>query len=287
MNAPVLMITDYTSRYRRAVLDIMRSETRVHHHLDWRPIRDWLTDEPETIFLALNEKKLLGVIAFSPPHRNQSWLRLIGIKNGQPDELFHNLLQHAISHLAAQEVRIINILEMQDWLYEPLTVAGFHQLDHLVHLERKAMSLAEDVELDVDIRRVHRHDLPIIQSIDNIAFAIPWQMRMVDFRAAYNYASHFTAAVINGQIVAYQLSTSYPDGMHLARLATLPQWQGRGLGKKLVVELIEQFPRRSLSVNTQASNTSSRRVYETLGFEQKPYTTPIWSLTLPPSPFPQ
>ena len=56
---------------------------------------------------------------------------------------------------------------------------------------------------------------------------------------------------------------------YLIRLATLPAFQGRGVGKQLVADALEyaRTTRASgLALNTQASNAVSRRLYESLGF---------------------
>jgi ribosomal protein S18 acetylase RimI-like enzyme len=89
-------------------------------------------------------------------------------------------------------------------------------------------------------------------------------------------------AVIEGRVVGYQLSTAYPDGIHLARLATWPTARQRGIGTALVEALIARFPRRAVTVNTQVSNNAARRIYERLGFEQQETLTPVWRLCLQP-----
>jgi ribosomal protein S18 acetylase RimI-like enzyme len=102
-------------------------------------------------------------------------------------------------------------------------------------------------------------------------------MQHTDFRAAREYASHFTLAVQQGRAVGYQLSTTYADGgVHLARLATLPEYRGQRIGTQLVAELIQHFPKRRITVNTQATNLSSLHLYQRLQFEHRAVTTPFW-----------
>ena len=77
-------------------------------------------------------------------------------------------------------------------------------------------------------------------------------------------------AELDKRIVGYQISTLYQDGAHLARLATIPEMQGMGIGGALVGEMIEHFLRRgitTLTVNTQRSNQQSQRLYQRFKWE--------------------
>jgi ribosomal protein S18 acetylase RimI-like enzyme len=88
-----------------------------------------------------------------------------------------------------------------------------------------------------------------------------------------------TVAERDSAIIGYQLSTLYFDGGHLARLAVHPSAQGGGVGAALLHDLIQRFMRRgvgSITVNTQASNTRSQRLYQRFGFERNGYDLPVW-----------
>ena len=96
-------------------------------------------------------------------------------------------------------------------------------------------------------------------------------------------ASSFRVAELDRRIVAYQLSTLYRDGGHLARLATLPEVQGTGIGGALLGDLIEQFNRRGihgLTVNTNESNVQSLRLYRRYGFELTGMNMDVWSVNI-------
>ncbi len=82
-------------------------------------------------------------------------------------------------------------------------------------------------------------------------------------------------------MVGYQLSTLYRDGLHLARLATLPEVQGQGIGGVLLGQLIDQFARRgvlSVTVNTQRSNLQSQRLYQRYGFDLTGLDMDVWMI---------
>jgi ribosomal protein S18 acetylase RimI-like enzyme len=91
-------------------------------------------------------------------------------------------------------------------------------------------------------------------------------------------------AEADGQIIGYQLSTRNPLGAHLARLAVRPESQGRGVGRALVADLIQQAERRSmyhLTVNTQNDNLSSLALYKKIGFRETGDCYPVYQLQVP------
>ena len=68
------------------------------------------------------------------------------------------------------------------------------------------------------------------------------------------------------------MSTNAFDTAHLARLAVDPRWQGRGVGHRLVEDMLKTFSAigvTTFSVNTQASNSQSLSLYHSLGFERE------------------
>ena len=72
-------------------------------------------------------------------------------------------------------------------------------------------------------------------------------------------------------MVGFALTSLNPENeyAYLIRLAILPAYRERGIGKQLVVDALE-YARAAgatgLALNTQASNLVSRRLYESLGF---------------------
>ena len=84
-------------------------------------------------------------------------------------------------------------------------------------------------------------------------------------------ADHTVVAEVASRPVGFCLTTSAArdDYAQLIRVATHPDFRGQGIGRQLVVDAIH-FAQESnmpgLTLNTQASNIISRRLYESLGF---------------------
>jgi ribosomal protein S18 acetylase RimI-like enzyme len=100
-----------------------------------------------------------------------------------------------------------------------------------------------------------------------------------ELRQANRISAASTVAEIDGSIVGYEISTLYFDGAHLARLAVSPHAQGHGVARALLLDTLRRFERRGvhvITVNTQAGNLRSQRLYTSFGFERTGYDLPVW-----------
>lgn len=276
LNPAGISIVPYTPKQYRSVLQFSIQQFRTHHHLDWRQVNEWLRDEYHHTMLAYQGSDLIGVLSITRPHQKTAWLRLVSLHDQATESVFHALLQSVMTRCAPSDICEIAVLEMDVWLQALLEKNGFIAFDQIVHLIREVAPFDYDPPRQFKIRMVYPPDLAIIETIDHAAFPALWQMSLTDLEESSSYAVSFTMAVVEKHAVGYQLSSSYSDGIHLARLATWPSAQRRGIGRSLVEHLIAQFPQRAITVNTQASNLPARRVYEHLGFVQQKAPTPVW-----------
>ncbi len=56
---------------------------------------------------------------------------------------------------------------------------------------------------------------------------------------------------------------------HVARLAVHPRWQGRGIGRQLMIDALTMAAEgncQRVVLNTQVDNIPSQRLYHSLGF---------------------
>ena len=126
-------------------------------------------------------------------------------------------------------------------------------------------------------------DLEGVLEVDQSAFKDIWQYSAETLHQAYKHAAIATIIEHNDKPIAYQISTASIYGAHLARLAVLPKWQGRGYGKALVVDVIYRFFHQGVlkvTVNTQTDNEQSLRIYRKLGFRHTGSRHPVYQLHL-------
>jgi ribosomal-protein-alanine N-acetyltransferase len=177
----------------------------------------------------------------------------------------------------------VGLLVLNDWIVPDAEALGFRPYDDVVTLQRISMAQPTVEASLVVVRSFHPAEMGAIIQVDLAAFSAPWMMSPAEIRQAERMASHVSVATLEGQIVGYHLSTLYFDGAHLARLAVLPEYQGRGVGRTLLADLIHRCVRRSIfaiSVNTQASNTHSQSLYVRAGFQHNGHSLPVYTFNL-------
>jgi ribosomal-protein-alanine N-acetyltransferase len=270
---------------RSALLSFTRFEDRVHVHLDWKPVEDWLGAQP--FLLAERRRRLVAALACPPDPPDTAWLRLFcAIEELPLEETWDLLWERASAMLRQSGARTMAVLCMDRWVADLCArTPGFEQTHAVVVLSRSRSALrdAPAPRAPVSVRLAHAADREAIIAADQAAFASPWQMSAEVTASALARSDYLTVADLNGQVVGYQLSTPSPAGAHLARLAVLPAHQGQGIGFALVANLIDYYNRRGareITVNTQDTNTASLAVYHRLGFAPTGATYPVFQTFL-------
>lgn len=278
----------HLSLYRRSqasqvITALMNPAAEVHQHVDWQDLRQWLYERGLLMALAWRNRELVGVLAFAPPYRGSSHIRLLILPGDDRQAVLAALWDYLRPHLQAGGVQQVAAIGHQDWLPSVLDEYGFYHQDSVVHLYRPPgpppPPLMTIAGWGPKIRGVWRWEWGRVLSIDQAAFGPPWQFRPADFRFTAREASLIRVAIVEGQMAAYQLSRVYRDNLHLIRLATLPAYQNRGLARALLHDLLAICHRwgiPELSVNTQASNVASRHLYESFGFQYEESSTGVY-----------
>jgi ribosomal protein S18 acetylase RimI-like enzyme len=263
---------------------LIEENTRIHIHLDWTTVDDWIEDPGTVIGMAWDGTTLAGVMAFSPMLAGASWLRLAAVHDdSDPDAVFAAIWPGLFTRLIAQRTKTVTSLMIRTWLTEPLTRIGFRPLEHVVTLARNGGPIPEPLRQDLALWHGDLQDLNAVISVDHAAFPPMWQMPADSLRQAIRGANSFTLAMHNAQIVGYQITMRYTDGGHLARLATVPQAQSTGVGGALLGHMLADLMRRGVyyvTVNTQETNRRSLSLYQRFGFTLTGLDYPVYSLPI-------
>jgi ribosomal-protein-alanine N-acetyltransferase len=257
----------------------------VHNHLDWHDPADWLEAGQGYIYVAWLNGEVAGLMGVSDPLNATAWLRLIALASPAPAREILPLLWNAVrSDLMKLAVRAVYVLIIDDWLREYVRFLGFSYDEEIITLRRSGTRLPEpNNQPAVVIRPAEHEDILIQTTIDQSSFVAPWQMAEMDLRYARKIAAVHTVALLDNEIVGYQLSTQYRQSGHLARLAVAPDMQGLGIGAALLDDMIRRFLRRrvrTVTVNTQESNVRSQRLYIHHGFRRNGYDLPVYTINL-------
>lgn len=252
------------------IANLMYFETQVHRHLDWRTPLDWLGASEYWILEQYGVA--CAALACPPDPENVAWLRLFAASSSVPTaQAWSALWKTAEEALSGRGLTAAAIV-MHNWLDDLLLKSGFCEHQKVVILSQNSSPFNRLVgPRELIIRPMTRADLPRVAELDAAAFAPLWQNSLTSLGFALSLAEISTVGVLDGEIVAYQMSTRNPFGAHLARLAVHPKHQRQHLGYLIVQDLLQKIQLQGLTrltVNTQNDNTASLSLYEKIGFKR-------------------
>lgn len=270
MAAPaVLSLRPAFDEDRSRLANLLHFETYVHRHLDWRQPLDWLGHEP--YFVLESGDRLSAALACPPDPPGVAWVRIFAVTTRlDPAEAWSSLWPHTRDRLIEMETKSVAAIPLQDWFLKILTKSHFQQVHNVVVLEWTGKEKVHAVTGDlITLRKMEAKDLEAVHVVDKEAFAPLWQNSLDAVEKAFKQSGYATLVESGGDVIAYQISTRSSQGLHLARLATRPTSQGKGLATALVKDVQLQASRGQdrLTVNTQDTNTPSLKLYQKMGFK--------------------
>lgn len=97
----------------------------------------------------------------------------------------------------------------------------------------------------------------------------PWTARTFWSELGQVATRHYLVALQDGVAVGYAGLCDYPDEAWVQTMAVAPDRQGRGLGTRLLVALLEQADRlgqRRVALEVRADNEAAQALYARHGF---------------------
>jgi len=155
------------------------------------------------------------------------------------------------------------------WLTEALSQRGFSRRGWVVSYGWDSQPMVPGGNLAVPVSRATEADLPTLFRLDEEVFGPIWHKQIPDFMAALRRAFLFTVARWGDELIGYQWCEKVEEHGHLTRLAVRPDWEGKGVGTRLLTEAMVSMVRAGatwITLNTQEDNVRSRRLYERHGF---------------------
>lgn len=229
---------------------------------------------------------MVGALVCPPDPPNIAWIRLFAVAHGvPPDQVWEAMWSDAVPKLKefCGSLRIVAI-PLYHWFSKILETSGFNRDHRVVVLswEPGDRPLAPHPG-GLLIKPMTLEDIPEVEKVDVAAFGGVWQNSQSCLEIAYRQAALASVALMNGQLVGYQISTATQMGGHLARLAVLPEYQQLGIGYALVDDLLSQFEKRgarNVTVNTQHDNHISLALYQKAGFRLTGEEFPVYEFDL-------
>ncbi len=277
------LITEAAQQDYEQLASFLNRNNNIHRHLDWFSALEWLGSHP--FLLTKKDDAILAALCATPENEDAAWVRVFGIRKDLPtSQYWHQLLPRATQKLRETNRQTLAALALHPWFEALLVDSGFVNRQDIIVLEWQGNLSNIDLQnQDVMIRRMVEEDLPAVQTIDQLAFPPLWQNSLAGLTKAFNQTGICTVAVIDHQIVGYQISTSMTIYGHLARLAVHPRYQRQGIAQDLVYNLLRQFEKRGFSrvtVNTQSNNKPSLNIYKKFDFRRTSESIRVYEVEL-------
>jgi ribosomal protein S18 acetylase RimI-like enzyme len=228
--------------------------------------------------IALTRKRAVGFMGLSPrqpagsPAETWADLAMAAVADDRPvGKVLEGLLESALPALRGQGITGATCLADEGWLRDGLATAGFVQVDRVIGYAHGFDRNGPPPPPVASIRAAGAPDFEPVLAVNAAAFVPFWRYDDTTVLSWLLTSDHAAVAEIDGELAGFALTSINVETEHayLIRIATLPAFQGRGVGKQLVADALE-YARTThasgLALNTQASNTASRRLYESLGF---------------------
>ena len=121
------------------------------------------------------------------------------------------------------------------------------------------------------IRRMTVEDVPAVAELDRIAFTLPWTERSFHFEVTSNPASRCWVAESGGVIAGVVVAWLLVDEVHIATIATHPDFRRQGIAQALLVDVLRTCAEEgavSSFLEVRASNAVAQTMYRKFGYEE-------------------
>lgn len=112
-------------------------------------------------------------------------------------------------------------------------------------------------------------DLEQVVAIDQVSFSLPWPPRSFDYEVGDNYVSRAWVAEVDGRVAAMMVGWLMVDELHIATIATHPDYRQRGIGTKLLLHAIKSACHEGVVrafLEVREGNAAAIAMYRALGF---------------------
>jgi ribosomal-protein-alanine N-acetyltransferase len=217
-----------------------------------------------------------------------TWIRATALDDrvrlGDAMPLLLDLLHRDARAQGLQQIYFLSDLWSGSWLQTHLRSAGYAPCEEVVSYEKHRWTLPAMPLARLPTRPATEADVPAIVALDAASFEPRWAKLAPTVQEAIQLPGLFLLAEEAG-LAGYAFASLHHGGRyaHLVRIAVDPAQRGKGIGAQLLTEVCRFCERRGvevLSLNTQTSNATARRLYEQFGFIASPERQSVLELDL-------
>ena len=112
-------------------------------------------------------------------------------------------------------------------------------------------------------------DIPAVHRIERASFPVPWPDYAFRQEIETNRLAHYLVVRAGNRIVGYGGMWMMVDEAHITTFAVLPEWRRRGIGARLMLEMMRlatDLQARVATLEVRLSNDAARQLYARFGF---------------------
>jgi ribosomal-protein-alanine N-acetyltransferase len=124
--------------------------------------------------------------------------------------------------------------------------------------------------MNVNIRKMTEADVPAVVELDQISFSLPWPERSFRFEVSGNSASRCWVAEADGHVVGMIVAWLFVDEVHIATIATYPDFRRQGIAQKLLAHTLRYTMDEGAVTSfleVRESNLAAQEMYHKFGYE--------------------
>lgn len=119
------------------------------------------------------------------------------------------------------------------------------------------------------VREMELSDIDSVVDIEKNSFPIPWTKGTFISELKRNKLARYYVVEVDGKVVGYAGLWLIMNEAHITNIAIHPKYRGKGMGKKLVGELIEEILKINIyriTLEVRPSNAAALALYKKFGF---------------------
>jgi len=119
------------------------------------------------------------------------------------------------------------------------------------------------------IRKMALDDVSQVIAIDQISFSLPWPLSSFGYELTENLASRCWVAELDGRVAAMLVGWFIVDEIHIATIATHPDFRQQGIGEKLLSFALQSAKGEgavSSFLEVRESNIAALMMYYKFGY---------------------
>lgn len=123
----------------------------------------------------------------------------------------------------------------------------------------------------LSIRTMRENDLDQILELEHKCFTLPWTKEAFYNELHHNQFATYFVLEEDEKIVGYCGTWIVIDEAHITNIAVLPEYRGKGLGEKLLKNMIDHCKEKGIETMTlevRVSNIAAQSLYKKFGFQE-------------------